>query len=203
MHSSTLYFGSNAGRCANRIAKGKFTLDGKEYTLATNNGPNHLHGGKEGFADWVPEKFTMLQVINTKQIGNAMGAPISYVLMPMRTGTARHKATEYEKTVKTFEDFKGLTKTQTLAEDAGDVVAEMTAVAKEAQGMIEFLALHLKVTGLIIRPEGGSMVLLNGKSRRSGDFVDAGCRCKLTAIHDDKLVFELDGLEIEHDLTKK
>jgi aldose 1-epimerase len=43
------FFGASVGRYANRIAKGKFAIDGKSFTLATNDGPNSLHGGKLGF----------------------------------------------------------------------------------------------------------------------------------------------------------
>ena len=51
--STEPYFGATIGRYGNRIAKGKFSLDGKSYQLFTNNGSNTLHGGKKGFQDVV------------------------------------------------------------------------------------------------------------------------------------------------------
>jgi aldose 1-epimerase len=47
------YFGATIGRVGNRIAKGKFTLEGKEYQVPLNNGKNALHGGVKGFQDVV------------------------------------------------------------------------------------------------------------------------------------------------------
>jgi aldose 1-epimerase len=66
------YFGCTTGRVCNRIAEGKFTLEGKEYTLAINNEPNHLHGGVKRSLDKVVWKG---QVIEPRK---GVGATFSY-----------------------------------------------------------------------------------------------------------------------------
>ena len=64
-------FGSLIGRYANRIAKGRFTLDGREYSLPLNGGENHIHGGLRGFDKrvWKTTAF---------QDGNAAGVKLTY-----------------------------------------------------------------------------------------------------------------------------
>ena len=74
--STEPYFGATIGRYGNRIAKGKFTLDGKQYSLATNNGTNTLHGGKKGF---------QYVVWDAKQTGDSV-LELTYLAKDMEEG---------------------------------------------------------------------------------------------------------------------
>ncbi len=72
-NSTEPYFGATIGRYGNRIAIGKFLLDGKQYSLFNNNGTNTLHGGKKGF---------QYVVWDAKQTGYSM-QELSYVSKDM------------------------------------------------------------------------------------------------------------------------
>jgi aldose 1-epimerase len=75
----TPYFGAIVGRYGNRIANGKFKLDGKEYTLAQNDGSQHLHGGLKGF----DKVFWEIQQLDTT-LGN--GLRLTYLSKDMEEG---------------------------------------------------------------------------------------------------------------------
>lgn len=66
------FFGATVGRVANRIAKGRFTLDGKSYSTPINNGPNSLHGGTKGFDK------VLWEVVDTKS-GPTASVTLRYI----------------------------------------------------------------------------------------------------------------------------
>lgn len=83
------FFGSTVGRYANRIAKGRFTIDGEEFVLSVNNGTNHLHGGNIGFdkAIWATEsesdrsvRFTHLSPDGDEGFPGNLTVTVEYIL---------------------------------------------------------------------------------------------------------------------------
>jgi aldose 1-epimerase len=108
---STSYFGATVGRYANRIAKGKFTLDGQTYTLATNNGENALHGGIKGFdkvvwnaepvkaADSAAVKFTYLSKDGEEGYPGNLKVTVVYSLNNANEFKAEFSATTDKATV--------------------------------------------------------------------------------------------------------
>lgn len=105
------HFGGTIGRVANRIAKGKFALDGKQYTLATNNGPHTLHGGTVGFDRrvWKAEAFSSLDAASIRlaylsPAGEAgfpgnLSATVVYSLMANNALKIEYRATTDEPTI--------------------------------------------------------------------------------------------------------
>lgn len=110
LHDSP-YFGAPCGRYANRIAHGKFTLDGAGYELAANNGPNHLHGGITGYDKriWeVAEKhspegdalsFHLVSPDGEEGYPGTLDVVMTYTLTPDNTFRIDYKATTDKPTV--------------------------------------------------------------------------------------------------------
>src|SRR5260221_8825488 len=99
------YFGPVVGRYGNRIAKGQFAIDGTTFHLATNNGPNHLHGGVKGFDKllWTTETFqsnrdvgvvyTLTSADGDEGYPGTLNVRVSYSLKPDNTLTVEYQAT--------------------------------------------------------------------------------------------------------------
>jgi aldose 1-epimerase len=105
------FFGALIGRSANRIARGRFTLDGVEYQLAQNNGENHLHGGTRGFDKVVWEasdeldddravlRLTYLSKDGEENYPGNLTANVSYVLTPDRELRIEYHAVTDKRTI--------------------------------------------------------------------------------------------------------
>lgn len=105
------YFGSTVGRYCNRIAGGKFKLGDQEYTLATNNAPNHLHGGKVGFDArvWTAEskilddsagvEFTLVSADGDEGYPGKLTAKVLYAINSRNELTMQYSATTDKATV--------------------------------------------------------------------------------------------------------
>ena len=102
------YLSTLIGRYGNRIAKGQFTLHGKEYQLAVNNGPNSLHGGKEGFnakvwdAQQINEKAVVLKYISSygeEGFTGEMEVWVAYTFTDDNELVIKYQATTNKKTI--------------------------------------------------------------------------------------------------------
>jgi len=105
------YFGCIVGRYGNRIAKGKFTLNGKTYTLAVNDGPNHLHGGIVGFdkviwdakevrgGDYVGLKLSYLSKDGEEGYPGNLSVTVTYLLTNDNEIKIQYEATTDQPTV--------------------------------------------------------------------------------------------------------
>lgn len=109
--SENPYFGALIGRFGNRIARGKFSLDGEEYILATNDGSNHLHGGSTGFDKvvWIAEtlessenpslKLTYLSKDGEEGYPGNLNIAIIYTLREDNSVKVSYRATTDKKTI--------------------------------------------------------------------------------------------------------
>ncbi|MHC0445037.1 aldose epimerase family protein [Flavobacterium sp. 3-218] len=107
-NSTEPYFGATIGRVGNRVALGKFTLDGKQYQIPLNNGKNALHGGVKGFQDvvWNAEKkgentlvFTYVSPDGEQGFPGNLNVKVTYTLTEDKTVKMEYEATTDKTTI--------------------------------------------------------------------------------------------------------
>jgi aldose 1-epimerase len=133
--AQTTYFGCITGRYANRIAGGKFTLNGIEYQLDLNNGPNHLHGGFKGFDKQVWE--VTKEINEPKAVGielhylspdgdqkypGALDTFVTYRLTDRNEIRIDYKATNLDPTLSTIVNLTNHSYWNLMGEGEGDVL---------------------------------------------------------------------------------
>lgn len=108
VNSTEAYFGATIGRFGNRIANSQFSLDGKEYKLFTNNGPNTLHGGKKGYQAVVWDahqlndstlELTYLSKDGEEGFPGNLNVKVTYGLTDNNEVTMNYEATTDKKTI--------------------------------------------------------------------------------------------------------
>lgn len=132
-----------------------------------------FNGGKEGFADFVPEKFTMLRVINDKR-RNVRGEPLAYDLMPMRAGNARHFGGE-RKVIKKDKDKieEGYTKEEctqhdfwvTRANNKELIYNDLPKYIKNGEGIMKTDVVLWHSTAMHHEPRSEDGQMINGRFR--------------------------------------
>ena len=145
------YFGATVGRVGNRIAKGAFSLNGQTYTLATNNGPNHLHGGIKGF-DKVVWKADVVLVKDGQAVKFSYHSPDGEEGYPGNLDVARAALDSRIEGV-AAERIKDLQNKIARLESSADLDRKWTAARREAMGEDEWNRTHLRAMDIIFRIE--------------------------------------------------
>ncbi len=110
-------------------------------------------------------------------------------------------AMRFDEVVSGHDAYLGLVTGSEVNDDAHDLVVDMEEMRKEAEVTLDFERLDLRYSGAILQPTG-SVVLINGKATRVGDFVDADARCEVIDISKEFVTYDFDGYEIRDPTTK-
>ncbi|MCC8426285.1 aldose epimerase family protein [Mucilaginibacter sp. UR6-11] len=158
------YYGAIVGRYANRIARGKFTLEGKKYTLAINNGPNSLHGGNENFSYKIwdavqPDPQTLVLTLFSENMdegypGN-LTATVTYKLTDQNEIIINYEATTDKTTIVNLTNHAYF---NLNGEGSGDILYHVVQIAADRYTPVDK---HLIPTGEIAPVKGTPFDFIN------------------------------------------